>query len=59
MCFETAFSDMAKGCANSVTLASPRESLCRIARRVGSASAINVWFSVNCLAATIIIQPMG
>ena len=57
--FDTALSDIAKGSASSVTRASPRESRCRIARRVGSASAIKVWFSPDCLARVIIIQPIG
>src|SRR4029077_2347423 len=59
ICFETALSDIAKGSATSVTRASPRESRCRIARRVGSASAIKVWFNPDCVAAVIIIQPVG
>jgi hypothetical protein len=42
MCFETELSDIANGRARSVTRVSPVASLCRMARRVGSAIAINV-----------------
>ena len=41
MCFDTAFKDIGKGSATSVTRASPRESRSIIARRVGSANAAN------------------
>jgi hypothetical protein len=41
MCFDTAFKDISKGSATSVTRASLRESRSMIARRVGSARAAN------------------
>src|SRR6202007_1270539 len=41
MCFDTAFKDIGKGPATSVTRASLRESRSIIARRVGSANAAN------------------
>ena len=41
MCFDTAFKDIRKGSATSVTRASLRESRSIIARRVGSANAAN------------------
>jgi hypothetical protein len=41
MCFDTAFKDIWKGSATSVTRASLRESRSIIARRVGSANAAN------------------
>jgi hypothetical protein len=46
-CFETAGRVILKGLANSLTDFSPRASLPRIARRVGSASAANVELSLS------------
>src|SRR5580692_267262 len=54
MCFETEFSEMANGAANSVTRASPRASRSRIARRVGSASAPRM---LSSFAASLIYSP--
>src|ERR1700682_270496 len=42
MCFETELSEMSKGAGTSGPRASPRESRCRMARRVGSARAMRV-----------------
>lgn len=52
MCFETEFSEIAKGCATSVTRASPWARRERIALRVGSDSACKV-------SSSIYIHPFG
>src|SRR5208283_760401 len=56
ICLDTAFNDIANGRAISVTRVSPVASRSRIARLVGSASAIKVLFRFEC-AAPINIQP--
>jgi len=45
-----------KGFASSLTVASPRESRIRMARRVGSASAANLGLSASMISSKVISQ---